>query len=159
FFAICLLSIIANGEALVNLDELQLTIKKMALLASYLIFFVIVASSVRPREVPRYAAFMVGLSLITAVGAILEYRLRINPFYSWTAKILPFPIDVPGDIFSRDSLGRLTVYGPTSQPLELATILGMTVPWAFVGALESKGRKRVLYALAIGILLAGAMST
>ena len=157
FFAICLLSIIANGEALVNLNELQLAIKKIALLASYLLFFVVVASAVRPREVPRYAAFMVGLSLITAVGAILEYRLRINPFYSWTAHVLP--VEFPGDMFSRDSLGRLTVYGPTSQPLELATILGMMVPFAFVGALESKGRKRLLYALAIGVLLAGAMAT
>jgi hypothetical protein len=157
FLAICLLSIVVNGAALTNLDELQLTIKKIALLVSYLIFFVIVASGVRPREVPRFAAFMVGLSLITALGAILEYRLRINPFYSWTAHVLP--VEFPGDMFSRDSLGRLTVYGPTSQPLELATILGMMVPWAFVGALESKGRKRLLYALAIGLLLAGAMST
>jgi hypothetical protein len=157
FLAVCLLSIVANGPALVNLDELQLTIKKIALLVSYLIFFVIVASGVRPREVPRFAVFMIGLSLITALGAILEYRLRINPFYSWTAHVLP--VEFPGDMFSRDSLGRLTVYGPTSQPLELATILGMMVPWAFVGALESKGRKRVLYALAIGLLLAGAMST
>ena len=38
------------------MDEVSLVVKKLALLASYIVFFFVVASVIRPREVPRYAA-------------------------------------------------------------------------------------------------------
>ena len=158
FFAICCLSLALNREALINLGELQLGLKKLVLLATYLMFFVIAASTIRPREVPRYVTMMIVLAVIAAVGGILEYRLKINPFYQWPAKILP--VAIPSDMFTRDSIGRISVYGPAGQPLELATILGMMLPFALLRAIETpEKRRRMLYMLAAGLMVAGAMAT
>ena len=158
FFAICCLSLALNREALINLGELQLGLKKLVLLATYLLFFVIAASTIRPREVPRYVTMMIVLAVIAAVGGILEYRLKINPFYQWPAKILP--VAIPSDMFTRDSIGRISVYGPAGQPLELATILGMMLPFALLRAIETpEKRRRMLYMLAAGLMVAGAMAT
>jgi hypothetical protein len=158
FFAVCCLSLVLNREALINLGELELGLKKLALLATYLLFFAIAASTIRPREVPRFVTMMIVLAVIAAVGGILEYRLKINPFYQWTGKILP--VAMPPDIFTRDSIGRISVYGPAGQPLELATILGMMLPFALLRAIETpEKRRRMLYMLAAGLLVAGAMAT
>jgi hypothetical protein len=158
FFAVCCLSLVLNRDALINLGELQLGLKKLALLATYLLFFVIVASTVRPREVPRYVTMMIVLAVIAGVGGILEYRLKINPFYQWPATILP--VAMPSDIFTRDSIGRISVYGPMGQPLELATVLGMMLPFALLRAIETpEKRRRMLYMLAAGLMVAGAMAT
>src|SRR4051794_16063857 len=158
FFAVCCLSLALNREALINLGELQLGLKKLVLLATYLLFFVIAASTIRPREVPRYVTLMIVLAVIAAVGGILEYRLKINPFYQWTAKVLP--VAIPSDMFTRDSIGRISVYGPAGQPLELATMLGMMLPFALLRAIETpEKRRRMLYMLASGLMVAGAMAT
>jgi hypothetical protein len=158
FFGVCCLSLALNREALINLGELQLGLKKLALLATYLLFFAIAASTVRPREVPRYVTLMIVLAVIAAVGGILEYRLKINPFYQWPAKVLP--VAIPSDMFTRDSIGRISVYGPAGQPLELATILGMMLPFALLRAIETpEKRRRMLYMLAAGLMVAGAMAT
>ena len=98
------LSLVVNRNALVDLGELGLTVKKLSLLASYMLFFLIVASTIRPREVRSYATLMIVLAVIAGVGGILEYRFKFNPFYTWTGKLLPTTL--PPDIFSRDSIGR-----------------------------------------------------
>jgi hypothetical protein len=158
FFAICCLSLVFNRNALIDLGELQLGLKKLALLATYLLFFVIVSSTLRPREIPRYVTMMIVLAVIAAVGGILEYRFKINPFYQWTGKILP--VAMPSDIFQRDSIGRISVYGPAGQPLELASMLGMMLPFALLKALETEERRRrIRYLIAAGLIVAGAMAT
>jgi hypothetical protein len=158
FFAVCCLSLVVNRDALIDMGELDLGVKKLALLATYLLFFVIVSSTIRPREVPRYISMMIVLAVIAGVGGILEYRFKINPFYQWTGKILP--VAMPSDIFSRDSIGRISVYGPAGQPLELATMLGMMLPFALMKALETEEkRQRMRRLLAAGLLVAGAMAT
>jgi hypothetical protein len=158
FFAVCCLSLALNRDALITLGEAQLGLKKLALLATYMLFFAIAASTVRPREVRAYVTLMIVLAVIAGVGGILEYRLKINPFYQWTGKILP--VAIPSDMFTRDSIGRISVYGPAGQPLELATILGMMLPFALLRAIETpEKRRRMLYMLAAGLMVAGAMAT
>lgn len=158
FVGLCCVSLVVNRDALINLGELQLGMKKITLLATYVLFFVIVASVVRPREVPRYVTLMIVLAVIASLGGILEYRLKINPFYQWIGYILP--VSIPPDMFTRDSIGRISVYGPMGQPLELASILGMCLPFALLRAVESpERRRRILYMVATGILVAGAMAT
>jgi hypothetical protein len=158
FFAICCLSLVLNRDALIDLGEFQLGLKKLALLATYLLFFVIVSSTLRPREIPRYITMMIVLAVIAAVGGILEYRFKINPFYQWTGKILP--VAMPSDIFQRDSIGRISVYGPAGQPLELASMLGMMLPFALLKALETEERRRrIRYLIGAGLIVAGAMAT
>jgi hypothetical protein len=157
-FGVCCVGVALNGHALANMDELSLVAKKLALLASYIAFFFVVASTIRPREVPRYAALMVGLGVTVAIATIVEYRLHYNVFYTLWGKLLP--VAVPSDLDAPDSIGRLTIYGPTSQPLELAALLAMVLPFAVIGSSDAATRRRrVLYSLAIGLLLAGGLAT
>jgi hypothetical protein len=133
FLAVCLLSVALNGQGLANMGEVSLTMKKLALLVSYVVFFFIAASVLRPREVPRFAALMVVLGVVVAVSTIVEYRFHYNVFYSLWGKVLP--VTVPKELDTIDPIGRLTVYGPTLQPLELAAMLAMVLPFAILGAI------------------------
>jgi hypothetical protein len=158
FFVVCCVGVGVDGAALANMDEVTLVLKKLALLASYLVFFFVVASALRAREVPRFAVLIVALGSIVAVATVAEYRLHYNVFYALWGKLLP--IVKPPDLDAPDSIGRLTVYGPTSQPLELAALLAMVLPFAVMGAVDSPTRRRrLLYSLAIGLLLAGGVAT
>jgi polysaccharide biosynthesis protein PslJ len=158
FLAACLLSVVLNGHALSNMTEISLTVKKLALLISYIVFFFIAASVLRPREVPRFAALMVGLGVVVAVGTIVEYRFHYDVFYSVWGSILP--VTPPKELDTIDSIGRLTVYGPTLQPLELAAMLAMVLPFAIIGAIDAPTRRRrTLYVIAVGLLLAGGVAT
>ena len=89
FFAICCIGVGIDGQVLASMDEVSLVVKKLALLFSYLLFFFIVASVMRPREVPRYAAMMVVLGVIVAIATVVEYRMHYNVFYSLWGKMLP----------------------------------------------------------------------
>ena len=158
FFAICCLSLALNGQALTDMSEVTLVLKKLALLASFIVFFVVAASVIRPREVPNFIVLMVGLGVIVAVGTVIEYRFQFNPFYEFWGKV--FPVQAPGTLDVHDEIGRLTVYGPTSEPLELAAMLAMVVPFALMGAIDSPTRKsRVLYLVAMALLIAGGLAT
>ena len=158
FLAVCLISVALNGHALASMDEVTLTVKKLALLISYIVFFFIVASVLRPREVERFAALMVVLGAIVAVGTIVEYRFHYNPFYSLWGMLLP--VTAPAQLDTIDSIGRLTVYGPTLQPLELAAMLAMVLPFAILGSIDAPTqRRRILYVIAVGLLLAGGVAT
>ncbi len=158
FFGLACVGVALNGGALASMDEISLVVKKLALLASYVLFFFVVASVIRPREVPRYATLIVCLGVIVAVATVVEYRMHYNVFYSLWSKV--FSIAVPPEMDMPDSIGRLTVYGPTSQPLELAALLAMVLPFAVIGSIDAATRRRrVLYTIAIGLLLAGGLAT
>ena len=158
FFGICCLGVVLNGPALANMGEVSLSGKKLVLLATYIAFFVVVASVVRPREVPRFVALMVSLGVIVAIATVVEYRMHVNVFYEVWKKILP--VTIPEGLDGRDSIGRLNVYGPTNQPLELAAMLAMVLPFAIIGSIDAATkRRRILYTIAIGLLLAGGVAT
>ncbi len=158
FLAVALLSAVGNVHSLATLNETSLVVKKLGLLASYVLFFFIVASVLRPREVPRFAALMVSLAAVVAVGTIVEYRFHYNPFYELWGHVLP--VTKPTGFDSIDSIGRLEVYGPTLQPLELAAMLAMMLPFAILGAIDAPTRRRrVLYTIAVALLLAGGVAT
>ncbi len=140
------------------MSEIELTVKKLALLISYIVFFCITASVLRPREVARFAALMVGLGVIVALGTIVEYRWHYNLFYELWGKVLP--VTKPEELDTIDSIGRLTIYGPTLQPLELAAMFSMVLPFAILGAIDAATkRRRMLYTIAVGILIAGGVAT
>lgn len=158
FFVACCASLVFNGDALITMGDLTLSLKKLALLLSYIVFFIVVASVVRPAEVPRFASLIIVLGVIVAVATVVEARFHFNPFYELWKHVLS--VAVPADLDKRDSIGRLTVYGPTGQPLELAALLAMVTPFALVRLIESKSsRRRALYVLAVGALLAGGLAT
>ena len=158
FLVLCCASIVLNGRALANSDEVTPVMKQLALLVSFIVFFVIAASVLRPGEVPRFSELLVTLGVIVAVGAIVERQTRYNVFYALWQGVLP--LKAPAGLDGVDDLGRLFVAGPTNQPLELAALLALVVPFAIVGGLGAgTRRRRLLYLLATTVLVAGAISS
>src|SRR5919199_1158215 len=137
FALIAVMSVILNFPTLERLDEIDVPIKKLALLFSYAVLFSVVASSLRPTEVKRLIVFMVGLASITAIGVIVEYRTGFNAFYSWGEKLLP-GVTPPADLGTYDSIGRKTVVGPTIHPLAAAMMLSLVLPFAVMGLMRSE---------------------
>jgi hypothetical protein len=158
---ICL-GVVLDAHYLNQLLEFELPVKKLTLLASYGLFFVIVASSVRRAEVPAFMKYTLWLSVLMALGTIWEYRFHYNVFYDLSHKILPGGLFQVGTVDSteRDEIGRLMTRGPAEHPLETVGMISMAFPIALVGIVHSKERRqRVLYGLAACILLAAAIST
>ena len=81
FVAVACLGVVLNAYALNQTLEFDLASKKLTLLISYALLFVIVASSVRRTEVHAFLKFTLGLAVICALGTIWEYRFHYNVFY------------------------------------------------------------------------------
>ncbi|HEY6758592.1 MAG TPA: O-antigen ligase family protein [Baekduia sp.] len=160
FFLICLFSAALNADALAQIGLLGTGLKKLVVLVNYLMLFLIAASSIRAREVPRFMALLAVLSGITALGTIWESRFDYNVFFDLSAHLFPGMVSIPDDLHGLDEIGRATIYGPTSQPLELATLLALSVPFAVLGVLDASTRKRkVWYGILLALLLAADFST
>ncbi|HET9197652.1 MAG TPA: hypothetical protein VFN92_05270 [Solirubrobacterales bacterium] len=158
FVLIAILSLVYNAETTVRLGELELGVRKLALLISYLTLFVVVASGVRPGEVRAFMTFMCGLAVVMALAVIWEYRSEINVFYTYLGKVLP--ISSPGELGNSDSIGRRSIIGPTIHPLAPAMMMACTMPFALISLYDSKDlRRKVLWAAAAGIMFAAALAT
>jgi hypothetical protein len=158
--AFCAGSVALNVDALASMGEVGLVVKKLAVLITYMLLFVVVASVLRPREVPRFALLMVALGGLAGLGSLIEYRFSFNLFYGIAQALPGIDVSPPGDLYKADSIGRLTIYGPSGHPLELATMLGLALPFAIVGLTEANTRRRtLLYGLAAAVLLGGAFAT
>ncbi len=148
---------VINRELLVNQ-----ALKTLVLLSSYAIFFVIVASVVRPSEVRVFIKFMLILASIAGLGALVEYQFRYNVFYQLTGSLLPkalFSIP-PFDPNAVDELGRRMTMGPSGQPLELTTMMCLALPFALVGVMWAKERKeKIWYGLAACIMLSAGVAS
>jgi hypothetical protein len=160
FVAGAFLSVVLDGRSLNQVLELDLAMKKLPLLVCYLSLFLIVATSVRPREVKPFLKYTLGLAVVCGLGLVWEYRFKQNLFYDVTGQLLPvFTVDDPG-AGGVDSLGRLGVHGPAEPGVEAAGMLAMALPMALVGAMYAgRTRRRILYGLAAGALLAGTLAT
>src|SRR4051794_1136987 len=163
FLACAFLSVVLDARALNHTLELDLPLKKLPLLISYLSIFVIMASAVRRSEVRAFMTYSLVLAVICAVGIIWQYRFNQNLFATWTARLLP-----PGFVYEGsfdpsaavDSLGRRGITGPAQVSLEAVSMLAMALPIAVVGVLGAKRRKeQVLYAIAICLLTAAMFAT
>src|SRR5262249_31114327 len=140
FVVIAMSSLVLNDQVLVRLGETDLAIRKLALLLSYVVLFVIVASSLKPAEVPNFTRLMVVLSSITAVGALIEYRMGYNAFFQWSSHL--FPVVIPPELGAVDSIGRKSVVGPTIHPLAVAMMMSLTLPFALTGFMNSSERRQ-----------------
>jgi hypothetical protein len=156
-----LLSLVVGARDLNQTLELDTSIKKLTLLASYISLFLIVASSIRRAEVPAFLKYTLVLAVICALGTIWEYRFSYNVFYSMSDKILPGIFTVgAAEAGAVDQIGRRLVRGPGEVPLEAVAMLAMGLPIAVSGLITSKvTRTRILYGLATALILAAAAST
>jgi polysaccharide biosynthesis protein PslJ len=160
FFVACVASVALNTDLLVNLSEFSLSARKLVLLISFLTFFAIVASVVRPEEVKPFVMLTLALAALTALGTIYEYRFESSLFYSWSSTLLPGLVNVPADLNQIDQTGRFTIYGSMGHPLELALSLNLALPFAIMATVSETDRgKRIRRLLLTGIIVAGVFST
>jgi O-antigen ligase len=158
FVLIAILSLVYNAEVTVRLGEMELGVRKLALLISYLTLFVVVASGVRPSEVRAFMTFMCCLAVITALAVIWEYRYEYNVFFSWTHSILP--VTIPAELGNSDSIGRRSIIGPTIHPLAPAMMMACAMPYALISMYESRElRRKIIWGAAAGIMFAAALAT
>lgn len=156
-----LLSLVIEARNLTHALELDTSVKKLVLLASYVSLFLIVASSIRRNEVPAFLKYTLGLALVCALGTVVEYRFAYNIFYSMSDALLP-PIFTVGAAESGavDQIGRQLVRGPGEVPLEAVAMLTMGLPIAIARLIQSRAiRNRILYGLVTAIILAAIAST
>jgi O-antigen ligase len=163
FVLICLFSVIVNAPALNASLELKDTIKHLLLLASYVAFFFVIASSVRPGEVRPFLTYSLGLAVVCGVGTLVEFRLHYNAFYALSAQLLPSGLFNVGAAYSSgqvDEIGRVVILGPGEVGLEVASMLAMAVPLALVGTMQATRRgARFLYGAAAAVVLAAGLGT
>ena len=158
FVLIAILSLAHNAETVVRLGEMELGVRKLALLLSYFTLFVVVASSVRASEVRPFMTFMCGLAVMMALGTIWEYRSEFNVFFEWTSKVIP--VQLPGELYVYDSIGRQSVIGPTIHPLAPAMMMACALPYALVSMFNSQDvPRRLVWAAAAAIMVAAALAT
>jgi O-antigen ligase len=158
FVLIAILSLIHNAETTVRLGELELGVRKLALLLSYLALFLVVASSVRASEVRPLMNLMCGLAVLTAIGVIWEYREEYNFFFEGLGEVIP--INIPPELHGFDSIGRRSVIGPTIHPLAPAMMMACALPYALISLYESRElRRKVIWGLAATIMIAAALAT
>jgi len=161
FLAVACIGVVLNAQSLNQTLEFDLATKKLTLLISYVVLFLVVASSVRHSEVPAFMKYTLGLAVLCALGTIIEYRFQWNVFYELSDKLLPgaFRVGV-AESEGVDSIGRRLTRGPAEHPLEAVAMLAMALPIALVWMMHAKERRdRILYGLAACILLAAAIST
>jgi len=159
-FVICaFLGVALSAGHLNQSGELDLALKKLPLLTSYVLLFVVAASGVRPSEVPAFLSYTLGLAVVCAVGLIWEYRFRTNLFHDLVG-LLPRPFEVEPYNDALDHLGRRVVRGPAEVGLEAVTMLALALPVALTRFVDSRGwQRRLLYGLAAGLLLAAMLAT
>ena len=159
FLIAALISVILNVEELAILNELTLSVKKLALLVGYVAFFFLVASIIRPAEVPAFVTFILGLACVAALGTIVEYRMDYNVFFQGEAQILPGSLSIapqPAD----DPFGRASITGPTLHGLVIALMLTVAFALAVARLVESPpDRRRWVWAGVTILILAGTFAT
>ena len=94
--ATAFLSVVTDAQYLNHTLELQLSLKKLPLIVSYVMLFVIVASGVRRSEVRPFLTYTLVLAVVVALGMILEYRTKQNIFWNWSGKIFSGPFELNG---------------------------------------------------------------
>jgi O-antigen ligase len=159
FTGVAILSVLTHSEALVRVGGLDLAIKQLALLVSYGVFFALAAAIIRPAEVTKMVTAMLAIACVTALAVILEYRLGFNLFHDVIGPLFPGYVR-PEGLGSIDSIGRTLMYGPTVQPLAVAVMLSMALPFAFAWLLKAKERRqRLIYGCVVLLLIGGAVAT
>jgi hypothetical protein len=160
FALIACFSVVLDAGYLNQVQEFETSFKKISLLLDYGLFFLMIASVVRPAEVRSFLKYTLWLAVVAALGTIWQYRTHYDVFYDLSAKLLPGVFSVQPAQQGTDEIGRYLTVGPAEIPLECVAMMSMALPIALVGMMRSEStRNRVLYGLAACILIGAAVST
>jgi len=160
--AVAGLSVVLAARDIQHGQTWELAIKKLALLASYVSLFVIVASSIRRSEVRAFMTFTLVLGCICALGIIIEYRFAFNVFYRVSDSLLPGIFHVGSvDSVGVDEIGRREPRGPAQAALEAVAMMAMVLPIVIARLIHATGDRaqRIRYAIVTAILMAGIVAT
>jgi hypothetical protein len=162
FFAIAVLSVLADSSRLINLGEFGLSMKKLVLEGSYITVAWFAMTALRPEDLRGICKYLVWLATLMSVGVIIERHTGYNVFYSVSRTILsPIATVAPSPTDIHPTAGvRVAVVGPTIHGLALTTMLTMTMPFAILGALDSPARRqRIGYVVAFCLMIGAAVAT
>jgi hypothetical protein len=163
FVLVAFLSVLVNGAALTHALLIKDTIKQLLLLCSYVLFFLVVTTTVRATEIRAFLNYTLVLAVLCALGTLVEFRFHYNPFYRLSGTIFPSALFQVGKAYSSglvDEIGRTVILGPGEVGLEVASMLAMAIPIAIVGLLHAKTmRARIMYGLAASVILAAGLAT
>jgi hypothetical protein len=162
FLTIAVLSVFAGSDTLVRLGEFGLSMKKIALLVTYMSLSWFAMTALRPEDLRGICKYLVWLAALMSIGVIIERRTGYNVFYALSTTILK-PIATvapsPTDIAPVNG-ARILVVGPTIHGLALCTMLTMAMPFAIVSALDAKVRRsRIGYIVAFLLMIGAAVAT
>ena len=87
FASVGLLSLALNAPTLASLGELDQGSKQVTVLVSAGALFFVAATVIRPSELRNFAALIVVLASVAAIGTIYEYRTGYNVFYDLAHKL------------------------------------------------------------------------
>ena len=159
FLAVAAASYLLNLRTIEWLGAGSTGLKSLALLMSYMVFFLVVSSVVRQSELKSFVKLFLVLACIAALGTIWEYRFDYNIFYEWSAALLPDVFQVSPSS-ANPEFERANVVGPTGHGLAIASMLAMAFPFAIAYWFQaSTTREKVFYFFVTAILLAGALAT
>ena len=161
YIGIALLGIVLNIDRIFQLNELTFAEKRLSQMLGYCIFFFIVVSTVRMAEVMAYTRLILVLTCLTAIGTLYEAHTGVNLFYTWSGKLLsPIATVVHAPTAINLRYDRPIVVGPTAHGLAVTSMLTIALPFAVLALLEAKEmRKRLVYIVVIGLILAAALAT
>lgn len=158
FGVVALFSVLIDLHVLLMAGDSDLGTKKLLLLGSYLAFFLIVATSLTGQDVVRLGRLFLWLGTLAAAGIVYDRITRVNPFFFVARQVFG------GGGFSIRPLDTSPidphpVTGPSRHALGAAGMLAMAVPFALLGMLESRGRRRLLHVAAFALLMTGVWAT
>jgi hypothetical protein len=169
--SIFLFVVVATTSILVNVDLIEQTgvmsegIKRLAVLLSYAILFILVATSLRKSELRAFGTFLVCLASLTALGTIVEYRTEFNVFYYLGQKLAFGGITVLSPLQAVSLAGtELTshsrhIVGPAEHGLAVCTMMAFALPIAIIRLLDAERAKKLLWAGVTGLIIAGSVAT
>jgi hypothetical protein len=161
--AVAVAGIAVNVPDITNLGEWQIAEKQLFVLLGVVAVFAIAAVTLRVAELRPLAVLIVCLAVITALGTVYEKKSGDNLFYKTAAAVLSPIAEVEPAATDADpefDQGRPLITGPTRHPLSVTSLLGMALPFALVlAAIAPTTRRRLLWALAGAVIVAGALIT
>ena len=137
FVLVAFLSVLVNAQALTHALLIKDTIKQLLLLCSYVMFFLVITTTVRASEVRAFLNYTLGLAVLCAIGTLIEFRFHTTPSTSCRAKLLPsalFKVAPAASSGLADGIGRTAILGPVELGLEVASMLAMAIPLAIWGS-------------------------
>lgn len=161
FVAVAVLSLVVNMTALVQQDELSLGMRRFSILLSWAVFFFIVASTIRPREIPAFIKLVLIAACVTAAGVLVQHWFQRNLFFEWWTQIVPSGLfEVRPQPRSSSQFVADPVTGPMSHALALAAVMAMAMAYAIAGLITTRSsRSRLWYLLACALLLGAVFAT